>query len=353
MKVCPGVGLAHKSRAGQPGEWGQIVDVWEGYAADPEIRFRGSSGGAATAIAHYCLEHESAASVLHIRPHAEDPLRNQTVFSRSYDDLLASTGSRYSPAAPCEYLDRLFDLGQPCVIAGKPCDIAAVVKYCRVYPEAEQKVLATISIFCAGTPSTQGTIEVLKKMGLERQQVESFRYRGCGWPGNTVVRSASESQVSELTYAESWGRILSKHVAFRCRLCPDSTGEFADISCGDPWYRTIEPGDPGRSLLIARTEKGRQLVRKAEQAGYLILSSANRKIIALSQKSLLSKRRNLWGRLAALRFFGIPVPKYSGFRLFSSWRKLAVDKKAKSLGGTVRRILQRKWYRVDAEETIR
>jgi len=111
-----------------------------------------------------------------------------------------------------------------------------------------------------------------------------------------------------MTYQECWGNILSRHVAFRCRLCPDSTGEFADISCGDPWYRNIEPGDPGRSLVIARNEKGADIVRRAIAAGYLVLEPVKSEVIALSQKSLLNKRRHLWARLKTMAVLGFPFP---------------------------------------------
>ncbi len=51
------------------------------------------------------------------------------------------------------------------------------------------------------------------------------------------------------------------------RLCPDATGELADISCGDPWYRDVGPDDPGRSLVLVRTEAGRWALHEAMKTG--------------------------------------------------------------------------------------
>lgn len=354
VQVCPGVGLTHDNpMPAGPGEWGPVLRVWEGYAADEQLRFKGSSGGAATALAQYCMDHEGAEGVLQTQPDPADPLRNRAVFSRSREELLAGTGSRYSPAAPCERFDWLLNAERPAVFVGKPCDVAALAKFKGVYPDIASKTAVSISIFCAGTPSTQGTVEVLKRMGMQADQVTSFRYRGNGWPGKATALSETSEKAGELTYLESWGEILSRHVAFRCRFCPDSSGEFADISCGDPWYRTVDPNDPGRSMVIARTQRGLELVQRAIEAGYLVLEPADQTIISLSQKSLLRKRRSLWARLAALRLFGIPAPRYRGFHLFAGWRKLVLKQQLKSFGGTVRRILQRKWYLPDPEERSR
>ena len=40
--------------------------MWEGAASDDEIRFAGSSGGAASALAVYALEHLDFRLVLHV-----------------------------------------------------------------------------------------------------------------------------------------------------------------------------------------------------------------------------------------------------------------------------------------------
>ena len=58
--------------------------------------------------------------------------------------------------------------------------------------------------------------------------------RGDGWPGSVTAVTAS-GKVAHMSYADSWGDILSHHVQFRCKVCPDGTGAFSDISCGTVW----------------------------------------------------------------------------------------------------------------------
>jgi coenzyme F420 hydrogenase subunit beta len=321
------------------------LEVWEGYASYPEIRYYGSSGGVATALALFCVEKERASGVLHIGANPETPLRNVPVFSKSREELLAYTGSRYSPAAPCEKLKWIEESDSPCVFIGKPCDVAALRKSQAINPELNEKVGLAISIFCAGTPSTTGTYQVLESLGVKPEKVEEFRYRGYGWPGMTTVKIKGNNHQRQMTYEQSWGNILTKHIPLRCRLCPDGTGEFADISCGDPWYRQIEPDEPGRSLVLIRTEKGRQILQNALKTGYVELQRVDSTVLPLSQKALLGRRRHLWGRLLAMRLFFLPFPRYRGFYLFLGWQSLSAWEKIRCILGTIKRIVSRRWRR--------
>jgi len=346
VKVCPGINLSHRTFSREViselvESWGPVLEVWEGYAIDPKIRYKGSSGGLATALALYSLERQNISGVLHVGTKPESPLRSVALFSETKESLLANIGSRYSPAAPCERLDWIQNANSSCVFIGKPCDVAALRKSQAANPKLSEKVHFAISIFCAGTPSTYGTKAILEALEVEQEQVQSFAYRGSGWPGQTVVTIKGNNDRRQMTYEQSWGNILNKHIPLRCRLCPDGTGEFADISCGDPWYREIEADDPGRSLVLVRTELGKEILRKAMNTKYVKLERVESSIIPRSQKALLMRRRHLWGRLLMLRIMRLPVPRYMGFSLFRNWLRLRVIEKLHSLGGTLKRIILR------------
>ncbi|MHC4677930.1 MAG: Coenzyme F420 hydrogenase/dehydrogenase, beta subunit C-terminal domain [Planctomycetota bacterium] len=351
VAVCPGVEISHVSFREQTipelrESWGPILEMWEGYAGDPEIRFKGSSGGAATALALFSLENEKISGVLHTGTGATGPLRNVPVLSKSREDLLAHTGSRYSPAAPCAKIDWIMGARSPVVFIGKPCDVVALRKSQAANPALKDKVCLAISIFCAGTPTTEGTNEILSVLDVAPEQIEEFRYRGCGWPGMTTAKLTSgNGPIRQMSYEQSWGNILSKHGQTRCRLCPDSTGEFADVSCGDPWYRQIEPGEQGWSLVLARTERGKEILHAAIEAGYIKLERVDSSVLPLSQKALLDRRRHLWGRLLTMHMMRIPAPCYKGFSLFDNWLRLPFGQKLRSFAGTFKRIILRGWMR--------
>ena len=70
-------------------DWGPVMATWEGWATDDEIRHRGSSGGAVTALAAFALESGAADGVAHIAARADDPRLNQAVISRDRAGLFA------------------------------------------------------------------------------------------------------------------------------------------------------------------------------------------------------------------------------------------------------------------------
>jgi coenzyme F420 hydrogenase subunit beta len=326
---------------------GPVLEVWEGHAADPETRYKGSSGGALTALARYAIEKGGMHGVLHVAADPEDALRNRTVMSRSHEDLLAATGSRYAPASVCDGLRQIEDAPGPCMFIGQPSEVAALRKAQALRPELDRNVGVALSFFCAGSPASRGTEELLKAKGLDPARVEKLRYRGRGWPGMFTVWLKGESEPAlEMTYAESWA-FVQAYRPWAVHVWPDGSGEHADVSCGDPWYREVEPGAHGSSLIVVRTDAGSRLVRGAVEAGYLELTSSSVERVVDSQRNLLVKKGAVWGRLSTMRLLGLPAPAHKGYRLFRSWLRIPLSEKLRSTLGTVRRVLSRKYYKSD------
>ncbi|MCX7396095.1 MAG: Coenzyme F420 hydrogenase/dehydrogenase, beta subunit C-terminal domain [Planctomycetales bacterium] len=335
VSVCSGVDLTH-DQATWPAEaieslkaeWGPVLELWEGHATDEAIWFKGGSGGAATALAAFCLEQEGMHGALHVAMDPAQPHLNQTVMSHSREELTSRTGSRYAPAAVCAELGEIESAPSPCVLVAKPCDIAAARKAAEIRPDLKRNLGLTISIFCGGTPSTRGTLELLKELNVSPENVGDLRYRGHGWPGMTGVnlKTSNNGERVEMTYQRAWDTILTKHKPFRCHICPDGTGEFADIACGDPWYRPIEPGEKGETLIVVRTERGRELLRRAMAAGYIAAVPRSPEVLPKSQIGLMHRRRGVLPKIHALRLFLLPYPTFHGFSLWRSWRRLPLSR---------------------------
>jgi coenzyme F420 hydrogenase subunit beta len=326
-------------------EWGPVIAIWEGHAADPEIRFKGSSGGVLTAIGTYCIEVLGMYGVLHIGKDPVDPIRNRTRLSRTRAQILSAAGSRYSPASVCNGLSLVEASPASCVVIGKPSEIAAVRNACKLRHELGRKVGLTLSFFCAGSPSTEGTVALLQKMGVEPRSVGELRYRGNGWPGHFApVRRDEFEPYQKMTYRESWA-FLQAYRPWSVQLWPDGTGELADISCGDPWYDEPDGKNHGFSLVVARTERGREIIEGAMASGYLKLRPAENWKLAKSQFGLLAKKKAILGRRLALRIMGLPITRLDGLSLWHCWRQLSFTDKFRSVMGTLRRILMRKLFR--------
>ena len=158
LAVCPGWTMSRNRELSsawslQEKKWGPLMAVWEGYAADPDIRYRASSGGLATALALYCIEKMQMDGVLHVRGSQCTPWKNETVFSRNRDELKMTAGSRYSPASPCEQFQYLTQCAGRGVVIGKPCDIACLRKAEANHESLRNRVGLAISIFSPEPPA--------------------------------------------------------------------------------------------------------------------------------------------------------------------------------------------------------
>ena len=353
FSVCPGHTLKHQYDRDNPllekdleECWGPVYEVWEGYASDDNIRFKGSSGGAATALALFGIEQGYGKTVYHTGSDPHQPYKSESKKSTTKENLIENAGSRYAPASPCAPLKDIHNEKDNVIFIGKPCDVTAVSNWENISKENKEKVAIKIGFFCAGAPSTNGNVALLKKNGVDDlSRIQKLKFRGEGWPGMWKVLftdSQANKKSAELTYKASWG-FLQRFRQWRCYVCPDHTAEFADIAVGDPWYRQVEEGAVGKSLIVVRTQKGLDYLRAAQEKGYVVLEKKDNNLLPLSQPNLIKARGDIWGRLLALRIFGAPVPKYTGFVFFKFWMSsLNIKAKISSLYGTMTRIGRKK-----------
>ncbi len=356
LKICPGYyvnGHAATGISNDKGEsdlpFGPALEIWEGHATDPEIRHTASSGGILSAIALYCLEYENLKFVVHTGMNASTPYLSETVVSYSRNDLIKRAGSRYNPASPCDKLGWIENQSAQGVFIGKPCD-ATAVSHVRVrYPQLNDRLKLVLTFFCAGTPSTLGTLNLMKNLDASPKNLHGVRYRGNGWPGNFLV--SYNNQEKKLDYESAWAN-LQKFRPFRCHLCPDGLGQVADISCGDAWHKYSHNENEGLSIILIRTERGREVFHRAITAGYIQANPSNIQDVIAAQQNLLERRKLIFGRLFAMKLLSLPIPKFSNFHLFKNWLQLPLKTKLRTIMGTMRRLVQRGlWHRNDPFNT--
>jgi coenzyme F420 hydrogenase subunit beta len=203
-----------------------------------------------------------------------------------------------------------------------------------------------LSFFCAGTPGLSGGRAVLKALGTTPEETRAFRYRGNGWPGQATATLADGSTRS-MSYHDSWGGILSRHVQHRCRICADGTGVAADLVCADAWESDAEgyplfTEEAGTSLIVARTPEGAAILAAAVAAGRLETAAFDPKGLAAIQPGQRDRRHGLAGRLAALRLAGRPVPRYRGLGVGAAARQGGLRISLRNFTGMLRRLARPK-----------
>lgn len=349
LAVCPGFKVIAKPF---PDSESQIADfnrllgttygIWQGCSSDPQMRHAASSGGILSALAIYCLENEGMSFVVHTGMNPEMPWHNRTVISKNRDDIMTNAGSRYAPSSPCELFRKIEESDKPCVFIGKPCDVAAINMARQKLPRLDEKLGLVLSFFCAGTPSTEATVDLLTELEIGTQDVKSIRYRGQGWPGNFSVQYGDNRKKS-ITYMEAWSRI-SKKRPFRCHICPDSFGQLSDIASGDAWSQfSREEHNEGLSHILVRSQVGREILSKAHKAGYIAITNIPSTNVIQGQ-GLIKRKKQVFGRLLAMFLLGRPYTRFKNFHLFRSWIENNPIILLNSVFGTIKRmLLKRNW----------
>ena len=318
--VCPGVHVDGTMRydGRYPGVvdpvFGPTIACYNGYATDEEIRFKAAAGGGLTTLGRYLLETDQVEFVLHVTASQEAPMRSHRHISFDRADMLQGTGSRYGQVAPLTDVTELLDRGQRFAFIGKPCDVNAMRNLAQLDPRVDQLVPYMLSISCGGMVDYAFYHAFLARHGIEEKDLVEFRYRGHGWPGSHYARThdgrVAEKWYVDLLYQYPWTTQL------RCKLCPDHTGEQADVSVMDPWPGgKPERDEPGWCLFQTRTERGDALVQAAGRDGYFHLEPADVADVHDTQPHQTNKKRGMLARLLAMWLAGQPVPRFRRVRL--------------------------------------
>ncbi len=341
--TCPGITIGHEK--GQlvdtDPDWGPIIASRLGHSTDAEVRRSASSGGVVSGILLYLLESSSVDFVIQVGMSKSKPYQNGVFVSRTRAEILERAGSRYSPASPLQKLNDALQLPGRFAVVGKPCEIAGLRNHLRRNPHLNKRIPVLISFFCAGVPSEAGTLNLLNALEVRSGDLASLKYRGDGWPGYATAIT-HDGVVRRMDYDTSWGTILNRHLQFRCKICPDGSGEFADIVCADGWHIS-EDGTPdfaerdGLSVLLSRTSAGESVVQAAINEGYI--AADTHEIGRLAKMQPFQKRRKqlTFSRLAALSLLLRPTPR---FRRLGLWRAVRTGNLSISLRNFIGMLLR-------------
>ena len=345
---CPGLTVARWDREDgveiDP-TWGPYRSILTGHATDDAVRFVGSSGGFLTALSHFALREDLVDAVVTVQAGGnEQPLANPIQVIDDPAALPAAAGSRYGPSGPLVTVGQLLDDGRRFLFIGKPCDVSALRQLGHVDARVAKRCPIALSFFCGGVPSLTGSEKVIEAMGLVAAEIAAFRYRGNGWPGKARAESR-DGRSAEMDYETSWGKYLSKHVQFRCKICPDAVGGVADIACADAWFGG-ESGYPqfedreGRSLVMVRTQAGAHLLEAALAKGVVHCEPSSVAEIDLMQPAQKKRKSLVAARTAALTATLKPRPRFRGVAVTKAARAAPVRDQLRNFLGTTWRIVK-------------
>lgn len=289
---------------------GVYRDLWVAHATDEGIRRLGSSGGVITAVIKHLfdtgrIEGAYVQAMDPARPYFPKPL-----LARSYEQAQTASDSKYTVCPHNVLLNDIDSEGGPLCFVGVPCQVHAIRKLQQAGHPVAGRFRYVIGPYCGNILRFDSTRAFLAKQGVtDLNEVVSLAYRAGEWPGNMRVRLRSGRVIEMPKFHANY--LIPFYIMRRCLLCTDLTNEFTDISGGDAWAPVYEERGKGFSIMVVRTEQGRQLADEMIDQGRLSVTPIERdEAIAMHSHGLDLKKRGAFLRIARRRLRRRPVPQY-------------------------------------------
>jgi coenzyme F420 hydrogenase subunit beta len=264
---CPNIEFSREevelflhNRTRSPDElFGIARGTFVGKATRKEIQTQAQDGGVVTALLAYALETKLIdAAVVAGR---DSKWRAKPVVATNYDDLVRNAGTKYTPSPTLLGVRSAIDeyVKTKIGVVGTPCQMRAVRRI-QTSPLGNrrlgQAITLSIGLFCMESYGYDKLIEAyVTSKGIDPSAITRM-----GIKKGSFIVSSGENELLHVPLKE-----VDAFVRNSCKQCDDFTAEYSDISVGGIGCPT------GYSTVIARTEKGLELLKNAEKAGYLEL----------------------------------------------------------------------------------
>ncbi|MGD0661311.1 MAG: Coenzyme F420 hydrogenase/dehydrogenase, beta subunit C-terminal domain [Syntrophorhabdales bacterium] len=244
----------HQPYRGQPvGKYDQALAAKAG-AKMPSGAYQG--GGAVSALLTQAMNQGLIDAAVLTGQNENGPF---PVVAEDPEGIVSCASSKFSAAPTLAALNRATAAGRRNLgVVGTPCQVTAVAKI-RCNPlrhdEFGDSVSLVIGLFCNWSLDQRALRTYLGRM------VDLSRIKGTDIPPPPakIMRLDLGDEILEIPLDE-----VRPFIPATCRLCPDMTSEWADISVG------MFEGRPGWNTLLVRTAKGQKLVNDTVASGLLL-----------------------------------------------------------------------------------
>lgn len=323
LKVCPGhkvdfeqlnieiFGKQPKNRL-----VGNYLNCYIGHSNSSNVRYESSSGGLITQILIFALAEGIIDGVLVTKMQRNNPLEPEPFIASTKEEIIEASKSKYCPVPLNLMLKEIANSPKKnkYAVVGLPCHIHGIRMAEMHNPELKDKISLYLGLFCGHTPTFAATKFLLRANKiLDKLDVVNISYRGEGWPGGVKLTLKNNDTIFiPHSHKYAWGAVFCSafFTPYRCLLCPDGTCELTDVSFGDAWLPELSDDDYGSSIIIVRTKKGLEFIKKAKEFDFISLEETNSKKVIESQKIMLNfKKDNIFHRKRIFEFLNEKIPQ--------------------------------------------
>ncbi len=311
-EVCPGLHSGPSMTAGLQDDpfVGSILSCELGRATDKETYKNSQSGGIATALLDHLLETGQVKAAIVAVMQRGAPPRGKVLIARNTLDLQAAQKSKYVPIPLLTAIPQIKAIDGCVALVGLPCHIHGLINLFDTDPVLRTKVIIKIGLVCDRI-MTNSAIDF---MGCKAapSEISNLVFRDKqkpSYPGNPVVTIGDEKEI--VLKASFRMAIKDFFTPLRCRLCFDKLNVFSDLVLGDPHNIKNADRHSGETLLITRTEVGKNFVSDTFINKKILLRPVDTQEVLSGQK-IYQKRQDWGGYMKAQSLFGRNSPEYPG-----------------------------------------
>jgi len=285
---------------------GNYINCYVGYSENPHLRWNSASGGLVTTLLILALKSGIIDGAITTRMKKSRPLEPEVILAESEAEIIETSKSKYCPVCVNAEIKNILHKNGKYAIVGLPCHIQGVRKAETVFRELNAKINLHLGIFCLHNITFKGTEFLIEKVRLRRKDVRKLDYRGEGWPGKISI-TLKNGNTKFFSYPLIWSALFGSFffTPFPCTVCHDMTSELADISFGDAWLPEFKGNKKGISMVITRTERGENILKRAECEGKIKIRKIDKdKVLEAHRLGIYFKKRNLSARIRLLNLLG-------------------------------------------------
>ena len=243
------------------GKEGFCLKTFIGHATDSYLRYAATSGGVGSAVLGYLFSSGQIDTSLSFE---FDPntLRYVPRLIYKWEDY-HPTGSIYQDMDLIGFIrSHVAEIKGTFACFCLPCQTASI----RTLLKRAGHACFLLGLTCSSQQTLVATEQLLKLLHVRKEDVETLRYRGDGWPGGIRIVLKNGSTVFVKNNNSLWSDVFHSRLCIpkRCLYCRDTLNQNADISLADPWlpeFRKTEAN--GATLVVARTPFGEKILEES------------------------------------------------------------------------------------------
>lgn len=286
---------------------GREQGCWISHSQDAELRDGAASGGTTSQLLINLLERKLVDGALVWRMKCgEDLPAAEPLIATTREQVLSARGSKYTSVSyPQQALPLIKRFPGRLAVVAVPCDTSYLRRKMKTDAALADKIACIVTLFCGHNSEPELTRIVVRKHGMDWRDVESFRYRTGQWRGRLTFRGKDGREVDVSTRRFTHYQNLHFFSERKCLNCTDHFGYDGDIATGDIWSldqknETVKP-----TLLVAKTDRGRDLLERAKHD--LELTPVHPRVVINGNSRGMTYHYQISARAQAARWFGINI----------------------------------------------